>query len=85
MVCFDIDTLRELCDRFVDQTTTPSGKKRRGRPPRKQTEQILHEQLVALLEELSVSEARYSKARIKGMLNLMNEWKTMEENRDSGT
>ena len=68
-----------MCEKFSDQTTTPSGKKRRGRPPRKRSEVELHNVLTSLLEELGPAEGKYSRTKTKGMMNLMKDWKTEEE------
>lgn len=84
LVCFDIETLRGLCERFSDQMATPSGTRRRGRPSRKRSEKELHDVVTSLLTDLGAAEGKYLKARSKGMLNLMKEWKAVEETNDSG-
>lgn len=70
--------------KFSGSATTPSGKKRRGRPTRKQSEKELHDVLSSLVDELSMSEGKYTKAKIKGMVNLMRDWKAPEEPSNSG-
>ena len=83
LVCNDVESLRGLCGKFAEQPPMPSRRKSGGRPPtRKRCEKDLHNVLSGLVEDLARNDARYSRARVKGMLNLMRDWKSVEP--DSG-
>lgn len=83
LVCHDVESLRDLCEKFAEKPTTTSRKKSGTGPTRKRCEKQLHKILSELLEDLVKNEVRYSRARVKGMVNLMKDWKSVES--DSGT
>ena len=84
LVCNDVESLRGLCEKFAEQPPTTSRRKSGGRPPtRKRCEKELHSVLSGLVEDLARNDARYSRAKVKGMINLMRDWKSVEP--DSGT
>lgn len=80
-----MESLRELCEKFSEQPPTPSRKKSGSRPTRKRCEKELHKVLSELVEELAKSDAKYSRSRVRGMMNLMKDWKSVEDASDSGT
>ena len=83
LVCNDVESLRALCEKFAENPPTASRRKSGGRPTRKRCEKDLHQVLCGLLEDLARNDARYSRAKVKGMLNLMKDWKSSVEP-DSG-
>ncbi|XP_028414754.1 uncharacterized protein LOC114537843 [Dendronephthya gigantea] len=85
LACGDVESLRELCEKFSEKPPPPpSRKKSVSRPTRKRCEKELHKVLSELLEELGKSDAKYSRSRVRGMMNLMKDWKSVEDASDSG-
>ncbi|XP_046858978.1 uncharacterized protein LOC124452466 isoform X2 [Xenia sp. Carnegie-2017] len=81
LVAHDIESLRFLCETFAEKP--PQKKPGSRKDTRKHCEKVLYQVLSELLNDLSRNETRYSRSRIKGMLNLMKDCETVDVNNES--
>ncbi|XP_032231599.2 uncharacterized threonine-rich GPI-anchored glycoprotein PJ4664.02 isoform X3 [Nematostella vectensis] len=75
LACYDIESLRKLCEDFAEPPPVPKKRGRRPKlpPPRKRCEIDLHETFVALLLELEKYEATFSRTSSKAKIKVMKE------------
>ena len=73
--CYDVDTLKQLCDKFAEPPPPPKrrGRKPKAPPPRKRCEVDLHQAFEAMWEELEKFESKFTKFRTKAKIKLMKE------------
>lgn len=75
LAAFDVESLKQLCEKFAEPAPPPKkrGRKPKPPPPRKRCESDLHGSLLALLEELEKYEMSFSKFMSKAKIKIMKE------------
>ena len=75
VACYDVETLRALCDTLDEPLPPPKkrGRRSKSQPVRKQCEIHLHQMCVALLQEMEQHDAKFAKAASKAKIKVMKE------------